>query len=124
MDTVDTLPMAILSGQYNQKSTYGTPMSDVMDIYNKRQPNIDVANARQAVADKNIQGRTDKNQSAYDTKVSGEDKLLEDQIIALDKQISDLDEQIASTEKETTNLTNIMNNRGTSETVAPTGEAL
>jgi hypothetical protein len=54
METVDTLPMAILSGQYQSPSVYKSPLSDVMSVYNQAQPGRDVAAARQEVADRPV----------------------------------------------------------------------
>ena len=88
METVETLPMSILSGNYTQSYWKDSPINSVMEAYRERQPGRDVAAARQGVADKAVAGREEKFQANRNLE-------LDKQIARVEREIKDMEEQLA-----------------------------
>lgn len=87
METLDTLPMSILSGNYKQNYWQGSPINSVMSTYRERQPGRDVAAARQGVVDQRNANRAIEFADSRKADIDA-------QITQLESEIKDLEEQL------------------------------
>lgn len=88
METLDTLPMSILSGNYSQNYWQGSPINSVMSTYRERQPGRDVAAARQGVVDQRNANRAIEFADSRKADIDA-------QITQLESEIKDLEERLS-----------------------------